>query len=270
MKKAVSVCVYVIVTIVLLYALWLMVRIFLFDNFTVPTSSMIPTIEPKSKVIVNKLIFGPRIYTDFNFDRNGQELESVRLRGMRSLQRNDIVVFNYPIHRNRISFVINHVYCKRVVGLPGDTISAINGHLHNNNFDGILGNIDKQKQLEETDGRTLKDYGIYWVTPHDSAFNWNIKDWGPVYVPRKGDIINITPYTAILYHKLLEWETGKKISWNWETGKVYSGDSELFRHRFLHNYYYLCGDYAMDSKDSRYWGFVPEEYIVGVVKYIIK
>lgn len=270
MKKVVSMCVYVMMTIIVLYSLWLMIRIFAFDYFTIPTASMIPTIEPKSQVIVNKMIMGPRIYTAFDFDKNGQELKSFRLRGFRSLQHNDIVVFNYPIHNNRISFVINHVYCKRVIGLPGDTVSATNGHLHNNNFDGIIGNIDRQNQLEETDERTLKNYGVYWVAPWDSAFNWNIKDWGPVYIPRKGDIITVTPHTAVLYHKLLEWETGEKIEWNRETGKVYSGENELSRHRFLHNYYYLCGDYAMDSNDSRYWGFVPEEYIVGVVKHIIK
>lgn len=270
MKKTAYICGYVMLAMIVLYGLWLMARVFLFDYFTIPSYSMTPTLEPGSKVIVNKMIMGPRIYTDLSFDKNGQELKSIRLRGLRRLRHNDIVVFNYPLHHDRISFVINHVYCKRVIGLPGDTVSAVNGHLRNNNFDGVLGCARKQNQLENKDEHTLQQYDFFRVAPRNSAFDWSIKDWGPLYVPRKGDIIDITPYTAILYCKVLEWETGNKITWNRETGKVYSGDSELSQHRFRHNYYHLCGDYALDSFDSRYWGFVPEEYIVGVVSRIIK
>ena len=270
MKRIVCISVYAIITIVTLHVLWLMVRIFMFDYFTVPTDSMSPTIERKNKVIVNKLIMGPRIYTDFNFNKNGQELKSIRLRGLRRLRHNDIVVFNYPIHKGRISFVINHVYCKRVIGLPGDTVFAVNGHLRNNHYNGVLGDSGRQRQLEAFDTLTLKEMRAFRVAPKDSAFYWNIKDWGPLYVPRKGDVISITPYTAIIYRKVLEWETGNKITWNWEKGKVYSGKGELAKHCFHHNYYHLCGDYTLSSHDSRYWGFVPEEYIVGVVSKIIK
>ena len=270
MKKMVYIWGYAMVTFVVLYGLWLMVRVFLFDYFTIPSDSMTPTIESGSKVIVNKMIMGPRIYTDFNFDKKGQELKSIRLRGLRRLRHNDIVVFNYPLHHDRISFVINYVYCKRVIGLPGDTIFAVNGYFRNNNFDGVLGCIRKQQQLESKDERTLRKFGVYRVAPIDSIFNWNIKDWGPLYVPRKGDAITVTPYTAILYQKILEWETGNEISWDWKSGKVYSSDKELTQHNFQHNYYHLCGDYVLDSFDSRYWGFVPEEYIVGVVSRIIK
>lgn len=270
MKRSALICGSVMVSFIVLYCLWLMVRVFLFDYFTIPSDSMTPTIEPGSKVIVNKMIMGPRIYTDYNFDQKGQKLKSIRLKGLRRLRHNDIVVFNYPLHHDRISFVINHVYCKRIIGLPGDTVSVVNGYFRNNNFDGVLGCAKKQRQLESKDERTLRKYGVYRVAPRDSTFNWNIKDWGPLYVPRKDDIMSITPYTAILYRKVLEWETGNKITWNWETGKVYSGNNELSQHHFLHNYYHLCGDYALDSFDSRYWGFVPEEYIVGVVSRIIK
>lgn len=270
MRKMAYICEFVMMTIIVLYCLWLMIRVFFFDYFIIPSNSMSPTLEPGSKVIVNKMIMGPRIYTNLEFDKIGHELKSIRLRGLRRLRHNDIVVFNYPLHYDRISFVINHVYCKRIIGLPGDTVSAVNGHFRNNNFNGVLGCAKKQRQLESKDERTLRKYGVYRVAPRDSTFNWNIKDWGPLYVPRKDDIISITPYTAILYRKVLEWETGNKITWNWETGKVYSGNNELSQHHFLHNYYHMCGDYALDSFDSRYWGFVPEEYIVGVVSRIIK
>lgn len=255
--------------ILLLYIGWLFARIFLIDYFTVPSSSMTPTIKPGNIVIVNKLIFGPRLYTKLNFNSKGNELNAIRLKGLREIKHNDIIVFNFPIHEDKISFVINHVYCKRVTGLPGDSLMAIKGRLNNNNFHGILGCKKKQEQLMNKSKSELKKYKVYDIAPHDEHFLWNIQNWGPLYVPRKEDIIRITPYEAVIYHKILEWETGTTIEWNWDNQKVFSNGKEILYHRFTHNYYYVCGDYSLDSFDSRYWGFVPEEYIVGVVTMII-
>lgn len=86
------------------YIAWLLVRIFVFDYFTVPSSSMTPTIKPGSKVIVNKLLAGPRLYTDLHFSRDGQELKSIRLKGTRGFKLNDIVVFNFPVQKVRIFY----------------------------------------------------------------------------------------------------------------------------------------------------------------------
>ncbi len=270
MKRILEISAYTIISIPLLYIVWLCLRMLVFDYFTVPTSSMTPTIQPGNKVIVNKMIFGPRIYTDLHFDMQGQELKSVRLKGFRDIRHNDIVVFNFPIHRNKISFKINHVYCKRVVGLPGDTVMAKKGHLYNNNFRGVLGCKEKQKQLESKTERILRHYNVYAVAPRDSThFAWTIQDWGPLYVPRRGDVINVTPHEAVLYYKILEWETGATVTYDWEKSKVYANGRPLNVHTFKHNYYHICGDYSLDSSDSRYWGFVPEEYIVGVVEWII-
>lgn len=257
-------------TMITLYILWLIVRVFIFDYFTIPSSSMTPTIQPGSKVIVNKLVFGPRIYTDFHFSQKGQELKSFRIKGIRDIARNDIVVFNFPVHKNKISFRINHVYCKRVVGLPGDTISATNGFIHNNNHNGILGSKEKQNRLHNKTEYALKNEKVYDVAPHDEHFGWTIKNWGPLYVPRKGDIIKISVSEAILYQKILEWEIGEEITCDWDLNLVYAGERKLKTHTFKHNYYHICGDHSADSYDSRYWGFVPEEYVIGVVSQIIK
>lgn len=269
-KKAVKVLLRCVASVSVLYIAWLLGRVFVFDYFTVPTKSMSPTIMPGSKVIVNKLLFGPRLYTDLHFRRGGQELKAVRLKGKRELRRNDIVVFNYPLHHGRISFEINHVYCKRIVGMPGDTLSAVGGHLFNNNCPKILGNEKRQRQLEGKTVEVLKRYKVYDVAPRrDRHFGWNIQNWGPLYVPRRGDIITVTPREATLYRRILEWETGAKITYDWDNMAVFAGGRRIRTHRFRHNYYHICGDYSLDSFDSRYWGFVPEEYIIGVVTKII-
>ena len=270
MKRSFNILVCCIVTMLMFYIAWLLVRIFVFDYFTVPSSSMTPTIKPGSKVIVNKLLAGPRLYTDLHFSRDAQELKSIRLKGTRGFKLNDIVVFNFPVHKDKISFRINHVYCKRITGLPGDTLCAVNGHLLNNNYSKKLGCEQRQIQLENKTDKILKKYGVYEVAPfHEKHFEWNIKKWGPLYVPRCGDFITLTPREAILYQKILEWETGAKITYDWNTMTVFANNSRFITHQFKHNYYYICGDYSLDSFDSRYWGFVPEEYIIGIVTKII-
>jgi signal peptidase I len=106
--------------------------------------------------------------------------------------------------------------------------------------------------------------------PYEWNLGWTIRNFGPLYIPRKDDIINITPADAAVYKLLLEWETGMKVTWDWDAGKVWIGNRPLICHRFQHNYYFMAGDNVTDSNDSRYWGLVPEEYIIGVVSKIIR
>ena len=253
----------------LLYMGWLLMRAFLVDQFIIPTESMEPTLMPGDRVIVNKAIMGARIYSDFHFNQEGIELKSWRTRGLRRLQHNDIVVFNFPKHDDKINFVINHVYAKRCVALPGDTISIVNGRYVNNNYEGTLGLESEQTRLANISDSII-DPSVLYTFPYDAQplsplppwgggprYCWTIKEMGPLYVPRKGDRIRITPKEANLYRHILEWETGKEMP-----------SDTIAYHTFQHNYYYLCGDNVLNSCDARYWGFVPEEYIVGIVTHI--
>ena len=257
-----------VVSVPLLYGIWLLVRCFAFEYFTIPTSSMNPTLLSGDKVIVNKLLMGPRIYKNLQFVLSGQELESWRLKGLRKLRHNDIVVFNFPHHGGKISFVINNVYCKRIVGMPGDSLSIVDGHYCNNNYEGVLGVEDEQIRLNQMPDSLLWP-PAKWTLPYDWHFPWTIKEFGPMYIPRKGDVMNVTPCEATLYKMLLSWETGMSIECDWESKTVWAGDKRIRRHKWQHNYYFMAGDNVLDSNDSRYWGLVPEEYVVGIVDYII-
>ena len=120
------------------YVSWNLTRIFLYDQFITPTESMMPTLMPGDRIIVDKTVFGARIYSDFNFNKNGMELKSRHTRGCRDIQPNDIMVFNFPHHDGKINFVINNVYAKRCIGVPGDSVSIVNGHFQNNNYKGQI------------------------------------------------------------------------------------------------------------------------------------
>ena len=244
----------------LLYGVWLLARMLVFDYFTIPTESMYPTLKPGDKVVVNKLKMGARIYTDLHFNPEGQELKAFRMKGFSGVRHNDIVVFNEANHWGRLFFRINNVFCKRCIALPGDSISAVEGHYHNNNYDGVLGLEEEQARLGNTPDSLLQGF---WIPPYCNG--WNIKNFGPVYVPRKDDVVKVNALEAALYEVMLEWELGKDVTWDWGKNEAYANGRRLRQHRFRHNYYYMAGDNVMNSCDSRYWGAVPEEYIVGVV-----
>ncbi|MBR5989130.1 MAG: signal peptidase I [Prevotella sp.] len=256
----------IILSLSLLCLSWGGAHIFLFDQFVIPSKSMTPVLMPGDRVIVNKTIMGARIYSNLNFKPEGGELKCWRTRGTRTIRINDIVVFNFPEHNRHISFILNEVYCKRCVALPGDSLSIVDGHYVNNNFNGELGNKQAQDIFANIPDSTL-EY-VFHTIPYDENIPWTIHQFGPLYIPRSGDIIRITPHEASLYRMLLEWETGKRIDFSRKENKVWANGKELKYHQFRHNYYFMAGDNVGDSNDSRYWGLVPEEYIVGVVKYI--
>ena len=84
---------------------------------------------------------------------------------------------------------------------------------------------------------------------------WTVKDFGPVAVPRKGMSVTLSPEAANIYSRVIEYETGRHASEL--AGQVYT---------FAKDYYFFVGDNVCDSRDSRYDGFVPEDFIIGVFK----
>lgn len=253
----------------LLIASYAFVRIFVADWFVIPTQSMMPTLIPGDKIVVDKTLLGARLYTDFHFSKEGVQLQSIRTRGRRGIRRNDIVVFNRANHHRQIKFVINDVFCKRCVALPGDTISIVGGRYVNNNYSGTLGQGREQQKLARTPD-SIVAHNCLRAMPKDKHFHWTIRNFGPYYVPRRGDVLKITPRSATLYKVLLEWEMGKPLQIDWQHNRVLVGGKRWIWHRFRHNYYFMAGDNVFDSDDSRYKGPVPEEYIIGIATRIIE
>lgn len=245
-------------------------RALMADTFIIPSDSMSPTLLPGDKVRVDKTIFGARLYTSLDFTDG--RMESVRTRGRRGLRYNDIVVFNYPVNdKGRIGFKMNYVYVKRVVALPGDTISFVHSRPVNSRYEGVLGLPEAQRRLEETPDSLIPWYAMRNILVEWSVLGYTIKNIPPVYVPRRGDILRMDDWRKVeIYRRTIEWETGRRLTWDREHGQCLLDGRPMPYYHFQKDYYFVCGDRAYDSKDSRYWGFVPEEYIVGVVDRVVE
>lgn len=249
-------------------AFWVpyIVRALFCDQFVVPSESMLPTLAPGDRILVNKLIVGARIYKKFDFSE-GAALHLFRLPGFRKVRVNDIVVFNVPqgYDRDKIEFRINYVYAKRCIGTPGDSVSIRNGRFRNNHWSGPIGDTVQQQVLARMPDSLFSPYVLRSMPFDDSLFGWTIKNMGPLHVPRAGDSIPLDLRHFKLYRQVIEYETGKKLSF--ENGARLDG-IPVCGYTFRKNYYFFCGDNAPNSKDSRYWGFAPEEFIIGVVNRI--
>lgn len=238
-------------------ALFVVMQIFLFSSFKIPSNSMEPGLIAGGYVLVNKLIPGARLFNVFASLR-GEQVQIVRLPGLREIRRNDVVVFNYPYPNNldRIEMHMMKYYIKRCLGLPGDSLSIVNGYYRVNGIFEPVGNIEGQELFSVQSNKMLKDAGLYWSFPKDSLISWNVKNFGPLYLPRKGDVIDMNRENISIYRKLIEWETGQKL------------DPRIVSYTFQKNYYFVAGDRIEDSQDSRYWGLLPEEFIVGKATFI--
>lgn len=257
-----------IVGLMLLVAIHFLRRAYVADQFIIPSESMRPTLIPGDRVVVNKLIAGARIYDNFDF-RDGVPMVSHRLKGLRDVEHNDIVVFNFPINKakNKMEFEINFVFCKRIIGLPGDSVSVRSGFFKNNNYAAELGDMEQQRILHNYADSIFQSSVVYASILENGSYGWTLKEFGPLYVPAIGGKVVLTKQNMYIYSLAIEFETGKQLQLTKE-GVLMLGDKEAREYTFTKDYYFICGDNVLNSNDSRYWGFVPKEFIIGVVSHI--
>ena len=331
------------------------IHTFFIQPFGIPTGSMERTLLVGDFLFVNKLNYGYRMPmrplaipflqgTIYDIQKDGNpkndpksyseavKLPYMRLPGWEKVERNDIVVFNYPQDSVHTAIDRKDPYVKRCVAVGGDVVEMRGGRLFvNNKPEQILGDQHEQHKYLVTTGSQLdvaslyKAYGFLPVqefqtdkgflyafqgltaeiakdfktmpqvidikediVPKDSAMisykinadrtgytknvdttqsifpinkKWNTDFYGPLRVPKKGDVVAINQETLPTYRWIIsEYEHNHLENRN---GKILINGKEANTYTIKQNYYMMIGDNRDASLDARFFGFVPEENIIG-------
>ncbi|MBS1538195.1 MAG: signal peptidase I [Bacteroidetes bacterium] len=222
-------------------AVALFLKIFIIELYQVPSRSMEQKLLAGDYVIADKIAYSIGLPTVLPFTNIRLPFAEWRIM-FKSIHRGDVIIFDFPGEISEIIPKNPELYVKRVVGLPGETISVNEGKVFVNGSP-----IDYCDVTTTTAPPPMAD-------TEDCAF------LGPLIVPKKGMKLTLTPEYIDLYQLLIEREGN---TMEIENNRIYINGEETTSYTVQDNYYYVLGDNCSDSYDSRFWGFVPERSIMG-------
>jgi signal peptidase I len=137
-------------------------------------------------------------------------------------------------------------------------------------FDMLLTWKARDKMLKDGFARKISldiDSSTEGVFPNDELLHWTRDSFGPLWIPKMAASIELTPLNYPIYERIIRTYEGNKL--DLRDGKIYINDREENSYTFKMNYYWVIGDNLHGSQDSRYWGFVPEDHLIGKVSVIL-
>lgn len=269
----------------------LLLRGFAFTSCLIPSTGMENSIFQGERILVNKWSYGLRVpfMTLFSYHRWGK----------RPVQQQDIVVFNNPAGIRQPVIDRREVYISRCIGVPGDTLlvdslfsatspeSKLNPdkkrlyaypvskenlitslmHTLSINDDGLMGSSDS------THVRSFSRYEYYlleqamngqnWIQPLSRKKDIELK---PLIIPGKGKYIRVYPWNITLLRNTLVMHEGKQAEIKNDTLYV---DGKPAQHcYFTKDYYWMGSNNTINLSDSRLFGFVPQDHIIGKASVI--
>lgn len=312
------------------------------EAYKIPTGSMESTLLAGDFLFVSKLHYGPRTpKTPLQMPLTHQTIwgtqipsysDAIQLPQFRlwygTINRGDVVVFNYPYEDNHPSDLKTN-YIKRCVALPGDELKIkeaqvyINGkpsqnpaemqyyfwlignetNIANRVFDRyeiaahtsapiqaapslaqkyegkkvnmyrVLTNLERvKKMVDELDfvydfePAFAYDEGVKSQTPlfpFDSQFKWNLDYYGTLKIPAEGETVKLTADNIGIYKRIISVYENQGKDVVIDGAKVTINGKQITEYTFQQDYYFMMGDNRHNSADSRFWGFVPYDHIVG-------
>ena len=341
-----------------------LIHLFVFQLYVIPTSSMEKSLLIGDYLYVSKVAYGPQVpntplsfpfvHHTMPFSQTKKSFSECikwpyhRLKGLGQVERNDVVVFNFPagdtvlLENQAVTYydvlreyqrefgevegrrrlnedytVISRPvdkrenYVKRCVGIPNDTIRIIDTELYVNGEKQIdlpgkqyiyfvqssspitqyaidnlgitewsgSGSYYYMTMTEEAAAKVKAMPNVTSVTrynaqsplpdifPSAEGYEWTQDNFGPLWIPAKGSTVTLTTENLPLYRRIIEVYEGNTLEVA-PDGTIYINDEPTDKYTFKMNYYWMMGDNRHKSADSRFWGFVPEDHIVGKASFV--
>lgn len=314
-----------------------LVHTYFIQPYTIPTSSLEKSLLVGDFLFVSKFHYGartpmtpiaaPMVHDTLPIIKTKSYLAKpslpyFRFPALQKIERNDIVVFNWPADTlfhmykaadKRYDKPIDKKtnYVKRCTAIPGDKIEIKDGIIFINGKESILPERAKpqysykvawdgktpvdldyiKKELNITDafGQIAKDTLIFSALPQASVDrlknipgltkveriihketdksifpgtkDWNVDNLGPIYIPEAGKSVELNKETLPFYKKVIGEYEGNDLKVNGDEIRI--NGQVATSYTFKQDYYWMMGDNRHNSLDSRYWGFVPADHIVG-------
>lgn len=314
-----------------------LVHTYFIQPYTIPTSSLEKSLLVGDFLFVSKFHYGartpmtpiaaPMVHDTLPIIKTKSYLAKpslpyFRFPALQKIERNDIVVFNWPADTlfhmykaadKRYDKPIDKKtnYVKRCTAIPGDKIEIRDGIIFINGKESILPERAKpqysykvawdgktpvdldyiKKELNITDafGQIAKDTLIFSALPQASVDrlknipgltkveriihketdksifpgtkDWNVDNLGPIYIPEAGKSVELNKETLPFYKKVIGEYEGNDLKVNGDEIRI--NGQVATSYTFKQDYYWMMGDNRHNSLDSRYWGFVPADHIVG-------
>lgn len=231
---------------------FLVLNNFVIASFLVPTGSMENEVMTGDLLFVNKFIYGGT--TPRNIPFTNIRLPWFRVPAIRTADRGDVIVFVFPGYRDELVPEDFTFYLKRCVGLSGDTIQVVNRVLYVNGSPSPLPRNMHFSFPRIANPKSVDDR----IFPPGAP--WNEDNFGPIVIPRTGMKIALNRTVIPQWEIFIKREghsvqvVGEEIRIDGKTATEYVVQRD---------YLFGMGDHRDNSLDSRYWGFIPKENLVG-------
>lgn len=236
-----------------------LIKTFFIETSRVPTGSMEKTIMVGDFLFVNKFVYGSSSPRNIPF--TNVELPYFQLPAISEPDAKDIVVFEYPGDRDELKPREISNYVKRCIGTPGDTLQIIDKVVF----------INGEEFFRPPKIQYLKSYATPANVPNNRIFprgsGWNEDNYGPLIIPKEGDVVTLTPDNIENYRSIIDRSYGRRVV-TVEGSRIFIDGKPAETYTIAQDYYFMMGDNRDDSADSRFWGFVPRDKIVGEAFFI--